>query len=104
MGHRPSWLPVAPSYGGQQAVLAAWLPATVNDQKWTKPTPSVAWTRALLAHRNLRDTRVDTVYYSETQAAKHATTALLANRAALTQDMNFVHLKTKVSGSTHGAQ
>ena len=27
MGHRPSWLPVAPSYGGQQAVLAAWLPA-----------------------------------------------------------------------------
>ena len=65
---------------------------------------SVAWTRVLLARRNLRGTRVDMMYYSETQEAKHATNALLANRAALTQNMNFVHLKTKVSRSTHGTQ
>ena len=44
------------------------------------------------------------VYYSENQEAKHATNALLANRAALTQNMNIVPLKTKVSGSTHGTQ
>ena len=30
--------------------------------------------------------------------------ALLANRAALAQNMNNVHPKTKVSGSTHGTQ
>ena len=30
--------------------------------------------------------------------------ALLTNRAALTQNMNFVHLKPKVSQSTHGTQ
>ena len=40
--------------------------------------------------------------YSETQEAKHATNALLANRAAFTQNTNIVHLKTKASGSTHG--
>ena len=40
----------------------------------------------------------------ENQEAKHATNALLANRAALTQNMNIVHLKTKVSGSAHGTQ
>ena len=58
----------------------------------------------LLTRRNLRDTHVDMVDCSETQEAKHATNALLANRAALTQNMNFVHLKTKVSGSTHGGE
>ena len=44
------------------------------------------------------------VYYSENQEAKHATNALLANRAAFTQNMNILHLKTKVSQSTHGTQ
>ena len=58
----------------------------------------------LRTRRNLRDTRVDTVYYSENQEAKHATTALLTNSAALAHNMNIVHLKTKVSGSTHGTQ
>ena len=38
------------------------------------------------------------------QGAKHATNALLANRAALTQNMSIMQLKTKVSGSTHGTQ
>ena len=78
--------------------------ATVNDQKVTEPTPNVAWTRVLLARRNLRDTRVDMMYCSENQEAKHATNALLANRAAWTQNMNFMLLKTKVSRSTHGTQ
>ena len=78
--------------------------ATVNDQKLMEPTPSVAWTWALLTRRNLRDTRVDMMYYSENQEAKHATNALLANRGASTQNMNFVHLKTKVSDSTHATQ
>jgi hypothetical protein len=76
----------------------------VNDQKLTVPTPGVAWTRVLLTLRNLVDTRVDMMYFSENQEVKHATNALLANRAALTQNMNFVLLKTKVSGSTHGTQ
>ena len=76
--------------------------ATVNDQSLTEPTPGVAWTRVLLPPRNLRDTRVDMMYYSQNQEVKHATHALLANRAALTQNMNFVLLKSKVSGSTHG--
>ena len=58
--------------------------ATVNDRTLTEPTPSVAWTRALLTRRNLRDTRVDMMHYSETQEAKHAANALLANRAAST--------------------
>ena len=63
--------------------------ATVNDQKLTEPTPSVASTRALLPRRNLRETRVDMMCYSENQEVKHATNALLANRATLTQNMNF---------------
>ena len=50
--------------------------------------------------RNLRDTRVGMMYHSENQDIN----ALLANRAALTQNMNFMLLKTKVSGSTHGTQ
>ena len=59
----------------------------------------------LLTRHNLtRDTRVDTMYYSENQEAKHTANALLANRAALTHNMNFVHLKTKASGSTHGTR
>ena len=74
--------------------------ATVNDQKLTEPTPSVAWTRVLLTRRNLRDTRVHLRYYSENQEVKHSTNALLANRAALTQNMNFLLLKTKVSGGS----
>ena len=44
------------------------------------------------------------VCYSENQEAKHATNALLANRAAFTQNMNILHFKTKVSRSTHGTQ
>ena len=55
----------------------------------------------LLTRRNLRNTRVDMMYCSENQDVQHATNALLANRAALTQNMNFVLLKTKVSQSTH---
>ena len=47
---------------------------------------------------------LDMMYCSENQEAKHAANALLANRAALTQNMNFVHPKTKGSGSTHGTQ
>ena len=66
--------------------------------------PSVAWTRVLLTRRNLCDTRVDMMYYSENQEVKHATNALLANRAALTQNMSFVLVKPKVSGSTRGTQ
>ena len=78
--------------------------ATVNDQKLTEPTPSVAWTGALLMRRYLRDTRVDTVYYSENQKAKYTANALLGRRAALTQNMNIVHLKSNLSGSTYGIQ
>ena len=78
--------------------------AMANDQKLTEPAPSVAWTRVLLPRCNLCDSRVDMMYYSEGQEVQHATNALLANRAALTQNMNFVLLKTKVSGSTHGTQ
>ena len=44
----------------------------------------------LLPRRNLRDTRADVVHYSENQEAKHATNALLANRAASTQNMNIL--------------
>ena len=44
------------------------------------------------------------VCYSEDQEANHATNALLANRAALAQNMNFVRLKTKASDSRHGTQ
>jgi len=43
MGHRPSWLPVAPSYGGQQAVLAAWLPALLVPGRFA--TEGLAWVR-----------------------------------------------------------
>ena len=43
MGHRPSWLPVAPSYGGQQAVLAAWLPAHLVPGRFA--TEGLAWVR-----------------------------------------------------------
>ena len=76
--------------------------ATVNDQKLTEATPSVAWIRVLLTRRNLHDTRVDMMYYSEDQEPYLKT--LLVNRATLTQNMNFVLLKTKVSGSTQGTQ
>ena len=72
--------------------------ATVKDQKLTEPTPSVAWTRVLLTRRNLRDTRVDMMYYSENQEGKHATTALLANRAALTQDTKYEHRAFQTQG------
>ena len=58
----------------------------------------------LLTRRNLHDTRVDMMYYSKSQEVKHATNALLASTAALEQNINFVHLKTKGSGSTHGGQ
>ena len=79
--------------------------ATVNDQKLMEATPtSVAWTRVLCTRRNLRDTRVDMVYCSEHQEAKHATDALLADSAAWTQNRNIVLLTTKRSGGTHGTQ
>ena len=45
--------------------------ATVNDQKLTEPTPSVAWTRVLLARRNLRDTRADRVRGFEAEVVVH---------------------------------
>ena len=41
MGHRPSWLPVAPLYGGQQAVLAVWLPALLAPGRFT--TEGLVW-------------------------------------------------------------
>ena len=44
------------------------------------------------------------VYYSEKQGAKYATKAIMPKSAALTQNMNILHLKTKVSDSTHGTQ
>ena len=65
---------------------------------------SVGITRALLTRRNLRDARVDMVYYSENQEAEHATNALVANRTALTQNMNVLLLNAKVPRSTRGAQ
>jgi hypothetical protein len=58
----------------------------------------------MLTRRNLHDTRVGMMYCSENQEVNRATNALLANRAALTENMNIMRLNTKVSGSTHGTQ
>ena len=44
------------------------------------------------------------VYYSENQGAKYATKAIMPKSASLTQNMNIMHLKTKVSDSTHSTQ
>ena len=57
--------------------------ATVNDEKLTGPTPSVAWTRVLFVCCNLRDTRVDMMYYSENQEVKHATYGPLGQQSCL---------------------
>ena len=43
MGHRPSWLPVAALYGGQQAVLTAWLPALLVPGRFA--IEGLAWVR-----------------------------------------------------------
>ena len=52
MGHRPSWLPVAPLYGGQQAVLAAWLPALLVPGRFA--TEGLAWGECLPGARPAR--------------------------------------------------
>ena len=44
------------------------------------------------------------VHYSENQGAKYATTAIVPKSAPLKQNMNIMHLKTKVSDSTHSTQ
>ena len=41
------------------------------------------------------------VYHSENQVAKYATKAIMPKSASLTQKMNIMHLKIKVSDSTH---
>ena len=43
MGHRPSWLPVAPLHGGQLAVLTVWLPALLVPVRFA--TEGLAWVR-----------------------------------------------------------
>ena len=48
--------------------------------------------------------RKDMVYYSENQGAEYATKAIMPQSASLTQNMNIMHLKTKVSDSTHSTQ
>ena len=42
----------------------------------------------------------DMVYYSENQAAKHATKAIMPKSASLTENVNIMHLKAQVSDST----
>ena len=70
--------------------------ATVDDQKLTKPTPSVAWTRVLLTHYTVHGT------YTR---AKYATLGHHAQISFLdTKYMNIMHLKPKVSDSTHSTQ
>ena len=63
--------------------------------QWTVCSTTVNW-----ALSKTWCTIIITMY----QEAEHATKALLANRAALTQNMNIMYLKTKVSGSAHGTQ
>ena len=46
----------------------------------------------------------DMVYYTETQEANHTTSAAMAQSASLTQTINIMHHKPKVSHCTHGAQ
>ena len=70
---------------------------TVNDQRLTEPTPSVAWTRVLLKRYTVQ-------CYSENQGARYATKAIMSNSASLTQNMNIIHLEAQVSGSTHSTQ
>ena len=77
---------------------------TVNDQKLTEPTPSVAWTRALLTRHCAVYMRKHMAYDSENQGAKCATKAIMPQSAAMTQNMNITPLKPKVSDSRHGTQ
>ena len=44
------------------------------------------------------------VHHSENQVAKDAAKAIRPKSASLTQNSNIMHLKTKVSDSTHGTQ
>ena len=46
MGHRPPWLPTAPSRGGQLAVLTVWLPAFLVPGRFTNE--GLAWVRTSL--------------------------------------------------------
>ena len=48
--------------------------------------------------------RKDMVYYSENQGAKYATKAIMRQSASLTQNTNIMHLKIKVSDSSHCTQ
>ena len=80
--------------------------ATVNDPNLTEPTPSVAWTRALLACHTVHGTYMwkDMAYCSENQGADNATKSIVPQSASLTQNMNIMHLKTQASDSTHSTQ
>ena len=92
--------------GMGMGMLAPLVQATVNDQELTKPTPSAsAWTRALLKRCTVQwCTWKDMVCYSENQGAKHVANAVVAESASLTQNMRIMHLKTRVSDSTHSTQ
>ena len=46
----------------------------------------------------------DMVHYSKNQGAKYATKAMMRKTFSLTQNMNIMHLKTKVLDSTHSTQ
>ena len=44
------------------------------------------------------------VYYSENQEAKYVIKGILPKSASLTQNMNIMHLRTKVLDNTHSTQ
>ena len=75
--------------------------ATVNDQKLTEPTHSVAWTTRYTVPWYMWK---DMVYYCENQGAKYVTKAIMPKSASLTQSMSIMHLKPKVSDSTQSTQ
>ena len=64
--------------------------ATVNDQKLTEPTPSVAWTRVLLTRYTVTwCMRKNMVYYSENQRTTYATNAIMPQAASLYYSMPY---------------
>ena len=44
------------------------------------------------------------VFYSENQGARYATKAIVPQSASLTQNMNIVHLESKVSDNRDSTQ
>ena len=79
--------------------------ATVNDQKSTEPTRSVAWTSVLLTRYTVHGTcgrAWGTIL--KTQGVQYAAKAIMPKSASLTQNMTITHLRPKVSDSTHGTQ